>query len=138
MSTPEHAHHSTVKWFDAKKGYGFINHPEGGDDVFVHYSQIQSEDDFKTLRTGQTVQFEMEDGPKGLHALNVLPEEEDSSAPEPESTSEPLPEDTDSPDVSERTPDLPAQDRDSEDRDSEDRGSNLSPDTGTDPSTASF
>jgi CspA family cold shock protein len=63
--------YSTVKWFDAKKGYGFINHPDGGDDVFIHYSQIESDDDFKTLRTGQSVQFEMNDGPKGLHAVNV-------------------------------------------------------------------
>ena len=62
---------STVKWFDAKKGYGFINHPDGGDDVFVHYSQIESDDDFKTLHSGQTVQFELNDGPKGLHALSV-------------------------------------------------------------------
>ncbi len=63
--------YSTVKWFDAKKGYGFINHPDGGDDIFIHYSQIESDDDFKTLRTGQSVQFEMNDGPKGLHAVNV-------------------------------------------------------------------
>lgn len=62
---------STVKWFDAKKGYGFINHPRDGEDVFVHYSNIESDDDFKTLRTGQHVTFEMNDGPKGLHALNV-------------------------------------------------------------------
>lgn len=68
--------HSTVKWFDAKKGYGFIDHPEGGDDVFVHYSQIVSEKDFKTLRTGQKVAFEMSDGPKGLHALDVKTFEE--------------------------------------------------------------
>lgn len=76
---------STVKWFDAKKGYGFINHPEGGDDVFVHYSQIESDDDFKTLRTGQEVEFEMNDGPKGLHALNVNPLDESSEASEEES-----------------------------------------------------
>lgn len=63
--------YSTVKWFDAKKGYGFINHPDGGNDIFIHYSQIESEDDFKTLRTGQSVQFEMNDGPKGIHAVNV-------------------------------------------------------------------
>jgi CspA family cold shock protein len=62
---------STVKWFDAKKGYGFINHPDGGDDIFVHYSQIESDDDFKTLHTGQTVRFELNDGPKGLHAAQV-------------------------------------------------------------------
>jgi len=75
-------HSSTVKWFDAKKGYGFINHPDGGDDVFVHYSQIQSDDDFKTLRTGQSVQFEMDDGPKGLHALNVEVTGEPDRAPD--------------------------------------------------------
>lgn len=71
---------STVKWFDAKKGYGFIHHPDGGDDVFVHYTQIESDKDFKTLRTGQTVEFEMNDGPKGLHALsvNAIGEGEDS------------------------------------------------------------
>jgi CspA family cold shock protein len=64
--------HSTVKWFDAKKGYGFINHPDEGEDVFVHYSNITSDDDFKTLETGQSVKFEMNDGPKGLHAENVV------------------------------------------------------------------
>lgn len=73
--------YSTVKWFDAKKGYGFINHPEGGDDIFVHYSQIDSNDDFKTLRTGQSVRFEMNDGPKGLHAVEVKALEEESSDP---------------------------------------------------------
>lgn len=62
---------STVKWFDAKKGYGFIHHPDDGEDVFVHYSNIESEDDFKTLKSDQRVQFEMNDGPKGLHALDV-------------------------------------------------------------------
>lgn len=75
--------HSTVKWFDAKKGYGFINHPDEGEDVFVHYSNIDSDDDFKTLQTDQSVKFEMNDGPKGLHALNVVPvDETDSSDPE--------------------------------------------------------
>lgn len=64
-------HTSTVKWFDAKKGYGFITHPEDGDDVFVHYSNIISEEDFKTLESGERVRFEMNDGPKGLHALEV-------------------------------------------------------------------
>ena len=74
---------STVKWFDAKKGYGLINHPDGGDDVFVHYTQIESDKDFKTLRTGQEVEFEMSDGPKGLHALkvNAIGEGEESSSP---------------------------------------------------------
>jgi CspA family cold shock protein len=64
---------STVKWFDAKKGYGFIHHPENGDDVFVHYSNIDSDDDFKTLQADQEVRFELNDGPKGLNASNVQP-----------------------------------------------------------------
>ena len=76
---------STVKWFDAKKGYGFIHHPNGGDDVFVHYSQIQSDDDFKSLRSGQVVSFELNNGPKGLHAAKVVVqsdgEAEDSALP---------------------------------------------------------
>ncbi len=63
---------SIVKWFDAKKGYGFIHHPDGRDDVFVHYSAIESDKRFKTLRTGQSVDFKLEDGPKGLHAYNVV------------------------------------------------------------------
>ncbi|WP_369684550.1 cold-shock protein [Rhodothermus marinus] len=65
-----------VKWFDAKKGFGFIVHPDGGADIFVHYSQIISERRFKTLRTGQVVEFELHEGPKGLHARNVVPIEE--------------------------------------------------------------
>ena len=64
---------SVVKWFDAKKGYGFIVHPEGGTDIFVHYSAIETDKRFRTLRTGQVVEFELSDGPKGLHAANVVP-----------------------------------------------------------------
>ena len=71
--------HSTVKWFDAKKGYGFLHHPDDGEDVFVHYSNINSDDDFKTLQTDQSVKFEMNDGPKGLHALNVVPTDDPES-----------------------------------------------------------
>ncbi len=73
---------STVKWFDAKKGYGFINHPDDGEDVFVHYSDITSDDDFKTLKTGQDVKFEMNEGPKGLHASNVVEIDEEAAADE--------------------------------------------------------
>jgi cold shock protein len=62
---------SVVKWFDAKKGYGFIVHPRGGRDIFVHYSQIITEKRFKTLRTGQVVEYQLEDGPKGPHAIEV-------------------------------------------------------------------
>lgn len=75
---------STVKWFDAKKGYGFIHHPADGEDVFVHYSNIQSEDDFKTLKSDQRVRFEMNDGPKGLHALDVVPVTDESSSQDSE------------------------------------------------------
>ena len=62
-----------VKWFDAKKGYGFILHPDDGSDIFVHYSQISTDKRFKTLRTGEVVEFELVDGPKGLSARNVTP-----------------------------------------------------------------
>jgi CspA family cold shock protein len=60
-----------VKWFNAQKGYGFIE-VEGGTDVFVHYSAIQMPG-FRTLEEGQQVQFELQDGEKGPHANNVLP-----------------------------------------------------------------
>jgi CspA family cold shock protein len=70
---------STVKWFDAKKGYGFITHPDDGDDVFVHYSDIESDDDFKTLHADQHVRFELNDGPKGLNASNVVAIDGDTS-----------------------------------------------------------
>jgi CspA family cold shock protein len=59
----------TVKWFNAQKGYGFIT-PESGEDVFVHFSAIQSEG-FKTLEENQAVEFEVVKGPKGLQAANV-------------------------------------------------------------------
>ena len=58
-----------VKWFDTKKGYGFIEQP-GGDDVFVHYSGITG-DGFKSLRAGEEVEFEIANGPKGPQATNV-------------------------------------------------------------------
>lgn len=80
---------SIVKWFDAKKGYGFIHHPDGRGDIFVHYSAIASDKQFRTLRTGQAVEFELEDGPKGLHAHNVigLDEHEDVAAEQDQPTS---------------------------------------------------
>ncbi len=59
----------TVKWFNSDKGYGFIS-PESGDDVFVHFSEIQSEG-YKNLDEGQAVEFEVTNGPKGLQASNV-------------------------------------------------------------------
>ena len=61
----------TVKWFNERNGFGFLSRDEG-DDVFVHYSNIQSSG-FKNLTEGQPVQFEVEDGPKGPTAVNVTP-----------------------------------------------------------------
>ena len=65
----------TVKWFNAEKGYGFISNDNGGDDVFVHFSAIQTEG-FKTLSEGQKVTFDTETDPKNsakLRAVNVIP-----------------------------------------------------------------
>ena len=59
----------TVKWFNADKGYGFISR-ESGDDVFVHFSAIQT-DGFKSLEEGQAVSFEVQQGDRGLQAANV-------------------------------------------------------------------
>ena len=59
----------TVKWFNADKGFGFIE-VEGGDDVFVHFSAIQGEG-FKSLDEGQVVTFEIEEGDRGPQATNV-------------------------------------------------------------------
>ena len=59
-----------VKWFNAEKGFGFIE-VEGQDDVFVHFSAIQGEG-FKTLEEGQPVNFEIEQGNRGLQASNVV------------------------------------------------------------------
>jgi CspA family cold shock protein len=61
----------TVKWFNESKGYGFISQDNGGDDVFVHFNVIQGSG-FKTLNEGQSVTFDLEQGPKGLQASNVV------------------------------------------------------------------
>ena len=59
----------TVKWFNADKGFGFIQQ-QGGDDVFVHFSAIQTTG-YRTLDEGEKVEFEVQQGPKGLQAANV-------------------------------------------------------------------
>ena len=61
----------TVKWFNDKKGFGFIQQQEGGPDVFVHYSAIKG-DGFKTLAEGQAVEFDVVQDEKGARAQNVV------------------------------------------------------------------
>jgi CspA family cold shock protein len=61
-----------VKWFNASKGFGFIQR-QSGEDVFVHFSAIQA-DGYKSLNEGQKVEFEVKQGPKGLQAENVVPQ----------------------------------------------------------------
>lgn len=61
----------TVKWFNATKGFGFIAPEQGGEDIFVHFSAIQSEGGYRTLEEGAKVQYEVEKSNRGLSAVNV-------------------------------------------------------------------
>jgi CspA family cold shock protein len=71
-----------VKWFNNAKGYGFILASGRDEDLFAHFSAIRMEG-YKTLKAGQPVTFEVIQGPKGLHAVNISPVEvESTSAPE--------------------------------------------------------
>ena len=62
----------TVKWFNAEKGFGFISNDNGGEDVFVHFSAIQTSG-YRQLEEGQKVTFDTEPDPRGLRAVNVVP-----------------------------------------------------------------
>lgn len=62
-----------VKWFNNAKGYGFILPDNGGADLFAHFSSIEMES-YKTLKAGQAVTFDIIDGDKGSHAINIIPE----------------------------------------------------------------
>lgn len=65
--------HGTVKWFNARKGYGFIGPESGEEDIFVHFSAIQG-DGYRKLDEGQMVEFAIEEGPKGVQAAEVVPQ----------------------------------------------------------------
>ncbi|MFK7731198.1 MAG: cold shock domain-containing protein CspD [Pseudomonadales bacterium] len=73
-----------VKWFNNAKGYGFILPEDDNGDIFAHYSAIEM-DGYKTLKAGQRVSFETEEGPKGLHAVNIQSAEENT---EPKATAQ--------------------------------------------------
>ncbi|KPQ30343.1 MAG: cold shock domain protein CspD [Marinobacter excellens HL-55] len=68
-----------VKWFNNAKGYGFIIEDGCSDDLFAHFSSVQM-DGYKTLKAGQTVTFEKKPGDKGVHAVNIVPDESAASA----------------------------------------------------------
>lgn len=66
----------TVKWFNNAKGYGFICPAEGGEDIFAHFSAIKM-DGYKSLKAGQYVKFNINQGPKGLHAIDIQTNDEE-------------------------------------------------------------
>lgn len=82
-----------VKWFNNAKGYGFIVADGRSEDLFAHYSAIQM-DGYKTLKAGQAVNFELLQGPKGLHAINIRPCPTTADAPTKISEEQPSAADT--------------------------------------------
>ena len=71
----------TVKWFDSKKGFGFIEGKQEGQDIFVHYSNIEG-DGFRSLKNGESVEYELIESEKGLQARHVrAPDRPDSAQP---------------------------------------------------------
>ncbi|TKV67345.1 cold-shock protein [Marinobacter panjinensis] len=79
-----------VKWFNNAKGYGFIIEEGCSDDLFAHFSSVQMEG-YKTLKAGQPVTFEKKPSDKGIHAVNIVPEEQPEKQGSSESTSEKKP-----------------------------------------------
>lgn len=76
-----------VKWFNNAKGFGFILPDDGGSDLFAHYSSIGMEG-YKTLKAGQQVSFDIVEGPKGLHAANIIATDETEVAQEAQPSEE--------------------------------------------------
>lgn len=68
----------TVKWFNNAKGFGFICPENGGEDIFAHYSTIKM-DGYRTLKAGQDVIYELDNGPKGHHAASITPTDTDNT-----------------------------------------------------------
>ena len=83
----------TVKWFNNAKGFGFILPEGGGEDLFAHYSSIEM-DGYRTLKAGQDVTFDVEEGDKGLHASHIKPtqkqdnQDADTAVSSPEAVAE--------------------------------------------------
>ena len=72
-----------VKWFNNAKGYGFIIEDGCSDDLFAHFSSVQM-DGYKTLKAGQTVNFDKKPSDKGVHAVNIVPDAQSAYTAEPE------------------------------------------------------
>ena len=78
----------TVKWFNNAKGYGFVLAESNGEDLFIHYSSIQM-DGYKSLKAGQLIEYDVQEGPKGLHAVNIRCAAAEGQAATPSSTANP-------------------------------------------------